>query len=159
MKKLIVIIVALLVSLTVLAQKMVGTVVLRDSEGNIKEYYSDVTITSYEETEEGILTSVHFVTKGGREYILCGVNISIEDVKYVDRPTVVYVRPTRIYRYYDYWPAPRPHVRPIPPRPRHHVDLGRLNPPPQHHQQPSHNSHHTGPGAPPRGNNHPRGRR
>lgn len=158
MKKLIVIIVALLVSLTVLAQKMVGNVVVRDAEGNIKEYYQKVTITSYEETEDGIITSVHFTSRG-REYIICGVAISLEEVVYEERPTVVYVRPVYRYRYYDYWPAPRPHARPVPPRPRYHIDLGRLNPPPQQHQQPPHNSHHTGPGAPPRGNNHPRGRR
>ena len=119
MRKILAILVTLLMSMTLLAQKMVGTVVLRNEDGTIKDYYANVTIISYEETEEGILTSVHFTTRGGKEYILCGVYMSLEDVKVVDQPTVVYVRPTYRYCYYDYWPSPRPRVRPVPPRPNH----------------------------------------
>lgn len=181
MKKVVVIVVALLMSLTLLAQKLVGTVVVRNEDGSIKECYSGVTINSYEETEEGVLTKVDFTTRGGKNYILCGLIMTIENATYVEtRPRVVYVEPSYYsysYRSYVYRPYSyvRPYVRPLPPvRPYYHTGPGappRYQPfsrPPQHyhpstrplqHHHPgyTHCRPHTGPGAPPR--SQPRGRR
>lgn len=162
MKKIVTIVVALLMSLTVLAQKLVGNVVVRNEDGSIKKCYSGVTINSYEETEEGTLVSVNFTTRGGKNYILCGLIMTIENATYVEsRPRVVYVEPS-YYSYHSYRPYSyvRPYVRPLPPvRPYYHTGPGA--PPRQHtHTRPpgyTHSRPHTGPGAPPR--SQPRGRR
>lgn len=168
MKKVVAIVVALLMSLSVLAQKLVGNVVVRNEDGSIKECYSGVTINSYEETEEGTLVSVNFTTRGGKNYILCGLIMTIENATYVEsRTRVVYVEPSYYsYRSYVYRPYSyvRPYVRPLPPvRPYYHTGPEappRQHPhtrPPHHHPGYTHSRPHTGPGAPPR--SQPRGRR
>ena len=135
MKRIILIItLALLTFISCAAQKVVADVAVRDNEGRLVEYYSNVDIISYKEASNGALLNIRFRTPLGKEYYLEGGNISVEGVGVgeettttvvVERPTTrVYVAPTYVpyvYRpsYYRHYYNYNRYHRPTPPPPHH----------------------------------------